>query len=51
MQCALDRHPNIISFKESFSANKHLYIVMDYADGTDSQAHICVNPPPLPKNT
>lgn len=27
------RHPNIISFKESFTADKHLYIVMDYADG------------------
>ena len=34
------RHPNIISFKESFTANDHLYIVMDYADGGDLYARL-----------
>ena len=29
------RHPNIISYKESFVERGNLYIVMDYADGGD----------------
>jgi serine/threonine protein kinase len=34
------RHPNIISFKESFKADNHLYIVMDFADGGDLYARL-----------
>ncbi|XP_058404070.1 serine/threonine-protein kinase Nek3 isoform X2 [Diceros bicornis minor] len=29
------RHPNIVAFKESFEAEGHLYIVMEYCDGGD----------------
>jgi NIMA (never in mitosis gene a)-related kinase len=29
------RHPNIVSFWESFSSGANLYIVMDFADGGD----------------
>ncbi|XP_069496122.1 serine/threonine-protein kinase Nek3 isoform X8 [Ambystoma mexicanum] len=29
------RHPNIVAFKESFEADGHLYIVMEYCDGGD----------------
>ncbi|XP_053912416.1 serine/threonine-protein kinase Nek3-like isoform X2 [Cuculus canorus] len=29
------KHPNIVAFKESFEANGHLYIVMEYCDGGD----------------
>src|SRR5689334_14389006 len=32
---ALLKHPNIISYNESFVENGNLYIVMDYADGGD----------------
>ncbi|XP_012503846.1 PREDICTED: serine/threonine-protein kinase Nek3, partial [Propithecus coquereli] len=29
------KHPNIVAFKESFEAEGHLYIVMEYCDGGD----------------
>ncbi|KAF3825862.1 hypothetical protein GH733_006689, partial [Mirounga leonina] len=29
------RHPNIVAFQESFEAEGHLYIVMEYCDGGD----------------
>uniref|UniRef100_A0A8C4MHP6 Serine/threonine-protein kinase Nek3 n=1 Tax=Equus asinus asinus TaxID=83772 RepID=A0A8C4MHP6_EQUAS len=29
------KHPNIVTFKESFEAEGHLYIVMEYCDGGD----------------
>ncbi|XP_069061551.1 serine/threonine-protein kinase Nek3-like isoform X2 [Pleurodeles waltl] len=29
------KHPNIVAFKESFEADGHLYIVMEYCDGGD----------------
>ena len=32
------RHPNIVSFIESFKAGSDLYIVMEFADGGDLEA-------------
>ncbi|NXN66621.1 NEK3 kinase, partial [Himantopus himantopus] len=29
------KHPNIVAYKESFEADGHLYIVMEYCDGGD----------------
>lgn len=29
------KHPNVVAFKESFEAEGHLYIVMEYCDGGD----------------
>ncbi|XP_006877487.1 PREDICTED: serine/threonine-protein kinase Nek3-like isoform X2 [Chrysochloris asiatica] len=29
------KHPNIVAFKDSFEADGHLYIVMEYCDGGD----------------
>ncbi|XP_060050871.1 serine/threonine-protein kinase Nek3 isoform X2 [Erinaceus europaeus] len=29
------KHPNVVTFKESFEADGHLYIVMEYCDGGD----------------
>lgn len=33
MVLAKMKHPNIVTYKESFGENDNLYIVMDYADG------------------
>ncbi|KAK2119039.1 Serine/threonine-protein kinase Nek3 [Saguinus oedipus] len=34
------KHPNIVAFKESFEAEGHLYIVMEYCDGGDLMQQI-----------
>ncbi|XP_052018146.1 serine/threonine-protein kinase Nek3 isoform X2 [Apodemus sylvaticus] len=34
------KHPNIVAFKESFEAEGHLYIVMEYCDGGDLMQRI-----------
>jgi NIMA (never in mitosis gene a)-related kinase len=34
------KHPYIVSYRESFTENKHLAIVMDYADGGDLHERI-----------
>ncbi|XP_055982223.1 serine/threonine-protein kinase Nek3 isoform X2 [Sorex fumeus] len=34
------KHPNVVAFKESFEAEGHLYIVMEYCDGGDLMQRI-----------
>ena len=34
------KHPNIVAFEESFEAEGHLYIVMEYCDGGDLMQRI-----------
>jgi NIMA (never in mitosis gene a)-related kinase len=34
------RHPNIVTFLESFRTGSYLYIVMEFADGGDLDQHI-----------